>query len=50
MTLDIFWLKDKSLNVLDSLPDPDNLAMEIVVNLEAGLENFRAIATSLNEG
>jgi hypothetical protein len=49
-SLDIFWLKDKSLTDLDSLPDPDVLAMEIVENLEAGLESFRAIAASLNAG
>lgn len=49
-SLDIFWLKDKSLTDLDSLPDPDILAMEIVENLEAGLESFRAIAASLNAG
>lgn len=47
-SLDIFWLKDKSLTDLDSLPDPDVLASEIVENLEAGLESFRAIAAALN--
>ncbi|TVQ41951.1 MAG: hypothetical protein EA365_16300 [Gloeocapsa sp. DLM2.Bin57] len=48
-SLDIFWLKDKSLTDLDNLPDPDTLAMEIVENLEAGLENFRTIVSALNE-
>ncbi|HPT50189.1 MAG TPA: class I SAM-dependent DNA methyltransferase [Accumulibacter sp.] len=43
-SLDIFWLKDKSLADLDNLPDPDELAGEIIENLEAGLESFRAIA------
>jgi type I restriction enzyme M protein len=33
---------------LDNLPDPDELALEIVENLEAGLENFRAIIAGLN--
>lgn len=46
-SLDIFWLRDKSLTDLDSLDDPDVLAQEIVENLEAGLESFRAIAGSL---
>jgi type I restriction enzyme M protein len=46
-SLDVFWLRDKSLTDLDSLDDPDVLAQEIVENLEAGLENFRAIAASL---
>lgn len=45
--LDIFWLRDKSLTDLDNLPDPDVLALEIVENLEAGLESFRAIAGGL---
>ncbi|HMT94309.1 class I SAM-dependent DNA methyltransferase [uncultured Thiothrix sp.] len=41
--LDITWLKDKSLADLDNLPEPDELAQEIIENIEAGLENFRAI-------
>ncbi len=47
-SLDITWLKDKSLADLDNLPDPDVLALDIVENLEAGLESFRAIIASLN--
>ena len=47
-SLDITWLKDKSLADLDNLPDPDVLALEIVENLEAGLESFKAIIASLN--
>jgi type I restriction enzyme M protein len=47
-SLDITWLKDKSLADLDNLPDPDVLALEIVENLEAGLESFRTIIASLN--
>ena len=46
-SLDISWIKDKSLADLDNLPDPDVLAEEIVENLEAGLESFRAIINSL---
>lgn len=46
-SLDITWLKDKSLADLDNLPDPDVLALDIVENLEAGLESFRAVITSL---
>ncbi len=46
-SLDIFWLKDKSLADLDNLPEPDELAGEIIDNLEAGLESFRAIAGAL---
>lgn len=46
-SLDIFWLKDKSLADLDNLPDPDVLAGEIIENLEAGLNSFREIAAAL---
>ncbi|MGK7930791.1 MAG: N-6 DNA methylase [Microcystaceae cyanobacterium] len=48
-SLDIFWLKDKSLTDLDNLPAPDVLALEIMENLEAGLESFRTIVGSLEE-
>jgi len=48
-SLDITWLKDKSLVDLDNLPDPDELALEIVENLEAGLLSFKAIIASLNK-
>ena len=48
-SLDLFWLKDESLEDSDNLPDPDVLAQEIVVDLEAALEQFRAIAEDLGE-
>ncbi len=38
-SLDIFWLKDKSLTDLDSLINYDLFAAEIVENLEAALDN-----------
>jgi len=47
-SLDITWLKDKSLADLDNLPDPDELAVEIIENLEAGLESFREVLRGLN--
>jgi type I restriction enzyme M protein len=47
--LDIIWLKDKSLADPDNLPDPDELAEEIVENLEAGIESFRAIIAALKK-
>lgn len=46
-SLDIFWLKDQSLADLDNLPEPDDLAAEIVENLEAGLASFREILGAL---
>jgi len=47
-SLDITWLKDKSLADLDNLPDPEDLATEIIENLEAGLESFREIMSTLS--
>jgi type I restriction enzyme M protein len=46
-SLDIFWLRDESLEESDNLPDPDVLAQEIVEDLEAALEQFREIASDL---
>lgn len=47
-SLDISWIKDKSLTDLDNLPDPDVLAGDIIENLEAGLESFREIMQTIN--
>lgn len=47
LNLDIFWLKDDSLEDIDSLPPPDAIAAEIVENLEAALEQFRSVAEEL---
>jgi type I restriction enzyme M protein len=46
-SLDIFWIKDKSLADLDSLPDPDVLANEIIDNLATAMESFRGIMAEL---
>jgi type I restriction enzyme M protein len=48
-SLDIFWLKDESLEDSENLPDPDIIAREIVEDLEASLEQFREIAKDLGE-
>ena len=47
-SLDIFWLKDKSLADLDNLPEPEDLAAEIIENIEAGLNSFREVVGILN--
>jgi type I restriction enzyme M protein len=47
LNLDIFWLKDESLEDSANLPDPDVIATEIVEDLEAALQQFAAIATDL---
>ena len=48
-SLDIFWLKDDSLEDSANLPNPDIIAQEIVDDLEAALEQFRLIANDLGE-
>jgi type I restriction enzyme M protein len=45
--LDIFWLRDESLESADNLPSPDVFAKSIIEDLEAALEQFRAIAGDL---
>ncbi|MFP5231491.1 MAG: hypothetical protein ACLGQX_02555 [Acidobacteriota bacterium] len=47
LSLDLFWIKDKSLTDTDSLPAPDILAQEVVDDLEAALEQFSKIAARL---
>jgi type I restriction enzyme M protein len=46
-SLDIFWLKDDSLDNLDDLPPPDVLQQEIIEHLEAALVSFRDVAVGL---
>jgi len=48
-SLDIFWLKDNSLEDSDNLPAPGILAAEIVEDLQAALEQFRLIAEDFGE-
>jgi type I restriction enzyme M protein len=48
-SLDIFWLKDKSLTDLDNLPDPEDLAEDIITNLQAALASFQEVAGVLEE-
>ena len=47
VNLDLFWLKDDSLEDSANLPDPDVLAREIAEDLEAALEQFATIAEDL---
>jgi type I restriction enzyme M protein len=44
LSLDLFWIKDKSLTDTDSLPAPGVIATEIADDLEAALEQFTKIA------
>ena len=47
-SLDIFWIKDKSLADLDSLPAPDVLALDIIENLQSALDGFQELMQQLN--
>lgn len=47
VSLDIFWLKDESLEDSEHLPDPDVIARDIAENLESALEQFSSIQESL---
>lgn len=46
-SLDVFWLRDDSLDNLNELPPPDVLQQEIIEHLEAALLAFRDVAASL---
>ena len=46
-SLDIFWIKDKSLADLDNLPSPDVLADDIIENLQSALESFQELKAQL---
>ena len=47
LSLDLFWLRDESLEDSANLPDPDVIALEIADDLQAALEQFAAIAGDL---
>ena len=49
LNLDIFWLRDKSLEDSDDLPEPDVLAQEIADDLQTALDQFTSIASELRE-
>ena len=48
-SLDLFWIKDKSLADLDSLPEPDVLAADIIENLQSALESFQELQAQLGK-
>lgn len=50
VSLDIFWLKDESLEDSNNLPTPDVLASEIAEDLEAALQLFQSITSNLEPG
>ncbi len=48
LSLDIFWIKDKSLADLDNLPPADELADDIIENLQGALDSFKDLKAQLN--
>ncbi|XXT08479.1 N-6 DNA methylase [Sorangium sp. So ce367] len=46
-SLDVFWLKDESLEASENLPAPDVIAGEIVEDLRAALEQFETVEADL---
>lgn len=47
VSLDIFWLRDESLEDSANLPEPDVLAAEIMEDLQTALEQFALITADL---
>jgi type I restriction enzyme M protein len=47
--LDIFWLKDETLEDTQNLPPPETIAREIAENLQNALEQFTAIQENLQQ-
>ena len=46
-SLDIFWIKDKSLADLDNLPAPEELAQDIMENLQSAMNEFGELLNAL---
>jgi type I restriction enzyme M protein len=49
VNLDLFWLKDQSLEDSENLPPSDVLAQEIADDLQTALDQFMTIAGALRE-
>ena len=49
LNLDIFWLKDESLEDSANLPDPAIIAAQMVEDLEAALLQFSLIVEDLRK-
>jgi len=47
VSLDLFWLRDESLEDSANLPDPDVLAKEIAEDLRAALEQIEDVLGDL---
>jgi len=49
VSLDIFWLKDDSLEDIENLPPPDEIAEEIKDNLESALDSINELIDNLGK-
>jgi type I restriction enzyme M protein len=47
VSLDIYWLRDASLQDSENLPTPEVITAKIIEDLQAALDQFAAIAASL---
>ena len=46
--LDISWLRDESLQNTDNLPEPDEIAAEIMMRLQSAMEDMEALTELLD--
>ena len=49
VSLDLFWLRDESLEDADNLPPPDILAAEIAEDLQSALTEIQALTEALSD-
>jgi type I restriction enzyme M protein len=48
--LDIFWLKDDSLEDAEDMPEPEELAGGAITHLEAAINGLQEIMVQLGDG
>ena len=48
VNLDIFWLRDESMEDTANLPPPDQIVEEIIEDLRAALEQLEEVAADLS--
>lgn len=48
-SLDIFWLRDESLEDSDNLPEPGVICLDIIADLESALEQLKLIAEDMGD-
>jgi len=49
VSLDIFWLKDESLEDIENLPPPEEIAEEIADNLQSAMDSINELIVSLGK-